>query len=120
MIFEQDASYWTEDAKIEFAVDVERKMQQLGLQRKDLAERIESSPAYVTKLLRGDANLTIESMAKVAYALGGRLSIHIAHVGSRTKWLDVIENPRRNQLSDAWVAAEKQTEHPHYASAIFA
>lgn len=123
MIFEHDASYWSEDAKIEYAVATERRMGQLGVSRKELAGRIGSSPAYITKLLRGDANLTIESMAKVAHALGGRLHIHIAPENSSVRWFEVIDNDRKREnkqaLTQAWVDSEKHAEQRH-AIAIYA
>jgi transcriptional regulator with XRE-family HTH domain len=40
-----------------------------------LAEKIGSSPAYVTKILRGETNFTLDSMVKIATALGCELTI---------------------------------------------
>lgn len=42
-----------------------------------MAKRIASSPAYISKVFRGDSNLTIESMVKLARATGGQLDIRI-------------------------------------------
>lgn len=103
MICDHDAAYWAEDAKIEFAVAVERRMEALGLSRRGLADAIESSPAYITKLLRGDANLTIESMAKVSHALGARLHIHIAPEESSVRWLEVLPVSKEPVAAKAWL-----------------
>ncbi|MBA4386487.1 MAG: hypothetical protein C0404_00820 [Verrucomicrobia bacterium] len=37
--------------------------------RSELARRLNVSPAYITKVLRGHANLSLESLAKLAFAL---------------------------------------------------
>ncbi len=106
-MIEHDAEYWAEDAKIEFAVAIEQAMNQHGINRKQLAQRLNTSPAYVTKLLRGDANLTLASMAKTAHAMGTRLHIHLAPENHRVHWFDVIspDQPRANAGAAAWVSA---------------
>ena len=49
----------------------------MNLSYADLAEKIGTSAAYITKVFRGDANFTIESMAKLSRATGGKLHIRI-------------------------------------------
>jgi transcriptional regulator with XRE-family HTH domain len=83
--------FWIEDAKVEFAVAMERIMKQSGLNKSALAVRLGTSPAYITKVLRGDANLTINSMVKLARAAGGSLHIHIAKEHSEVRWFDVVK-----------------------------
>jgi transcriptional regulator with XRE-family HTH domain len=60
-----------------FVSDAVTRMDALQMSRADLAAKIGASPAYVSKILRGDVNFTIESMAKIAHAVGGRLSVNI-------------------------------------------
>ena len=45
-------------------------LEQQGLQRRDLGERMGVSPALVTRLLNGSPNLTIGTLARMATALG--------------------------------------------------
>jgi transcriptional regulator with XRE-family HTH domain len=49
-----------------------------------LAQKIGASPAYVSKVMRGDANFTLETMTKLAMAVGGKVQARIvdadAHV----------------------------------------
>ena len=61
----QKDSYWTERAKLDFAIEINELLKKRCISRSEFAESIESSPAYVTKILRGDANFTISSMIKV-------------------------------------------------------
>jgi plasmid maintenance system antidote protein VapI len=44
----------------------------------DLARSLGTSPAYVTKMLGGDANFTIKSMVRIAHALGAEVRIEVA------------------------------------------
>ena len=46
------------------------KMEALGLTQKGLAERMNCSQQYVSKLLRGTENLSIETIFKIESALG--------------------------------------------------
>jgi len=46
--------------------------------RSDLARCLGVSPAYVTKVLRGNVNFTVDSMAGLVRAAGGEVSIKVA------------------------------------------
>lgn len=73
-----DTECMTEEVKIGFAVCVERRMNQCGMSKADLARQLGTSQAYVTKILRGDANLTIKSMVELANAVDGTLHLHVS------------------------------------------
>lgn len=66
-----------ETIKLEFAVAIDAAIKSLGLSRKEIAAILQTSPAWVTKVLRGDVNLTIESMAKLCNAVGLKLQINV-------------------------------------------
>ena len=51
------------------AVAVSRRLEQLGLNQKQFAERIGSSTQYVSKLLKGAENHTLETISKLEDAL---------------------------------------------------
>ncbi|XZG69261.1 helix-turn-helix domain-containing protein [Chitinibacteraceae bacterium HSL-7] len=87
-----DAQYWADDAKIEFAVAIEHRLNKLDISRSELADRLGTSKAYITKMLRGDANLTIESMARIATALDGRLCMMIAGRDNRARWFELVHS----------------------------
>jgi transcriptional regulator with XRE-family HTH domain len=71
----QTDAYQAEGASIRFTEDLVARMKASGLTRSALAEKIGSSPAYITKILRGDTNFTLDSMVKIASALGCELTI---------------------------------------------
>lgn len=84
----QYEDYWAEGVALEFTEELSRLMKEKNVSRSVLAERIGHSPAYVTKVLRGNANLTIATMVKLARALGAEVRIHLTPAGSRTTWYD--------------------------------
>lgn len=70
-------AYWVERAKLDFAIGLESQRRKAGLNYKQMADRLHSSAAYISKVFRGDSNLTIESMVKLARASGGCLEVRI-------------------------------------------
>lgn len=70
-------SFWIEDAKLEFALALEQHRKKAGMTYKEIASKIATSAAYITKVFRGDSNLTIDSMVKLARSVGGRVEIKI-------------------------------------------
>jgi antitoxin component HigA of HigAB toxin-antitoxin module len=58
----QSHAYQAEGASIHFTEDLDALMKSRGLTRTALAEKIGTSPAYVTKILRGDTIFTLDSM----------------------------------------------------------
>lgn len=81
-----------DSVKLDFAIAVERAIRQKGVSRSDLARLISSSPAWITKVMRGDANLTIDTMCLLADALEHEVHIHLAPKTAAVKWLEVYEN----------------------------
>ncbi|MDR2174922.1 MAG: helix-turn-helix transcriptional regulator [Synergistaceae bacterium] len=66
---QKNPEYWAELAKLDFAVELNSKMEEQKLSRTELAKKVSVSKAYISKILGGYANFTIESMSKLAFAL---------------------------------------------------
>lgn len=81
---EADPVYWTERAILRVTEEIFVAMEKRGMQRSELARRLGTSPAYVTKILRGKANFTLESLARIAFALGGEFEFHFSPLDTRT------------------------------------
>ena len=75
---ETHEDYWVAGAVHEFTEALCRRMDEQRLSRVDLARRLGTSPAYVTKILRGNANFTLATMARLAQALGSELRFQLA------------------------------------------
>lgn len=86
----QRDSYWAGKAIHEFTEDLFVLMEARGVSKAELARRMGSSPAYVTKALRGDTNFTIDSMVRLVRALDGQLSIHATREEDDIRWFDVV------------------------------
>jgi transcriptional regulator with XRE-family HTH domain len=80
--------YWVAGAEIEFTEELFRVMEEKKVNRSELARRIGTSQAYVTKVLRGNANFTLSTMVKLARALEMDVKIHLAPPGAHTVWKD--------------------------------
>jgi transcriptional regulator with XRE-family HTH domain len=86
----QHEDYWVEQAILEVTEEVARRMEELEVSRAELARRLGTSPAYVTKILRGDANFTLATIVKLTRALKSELRFHLARPGSLTHWKDDV------------------------------
>lgn len=86
---EETVDYWLEGAILEFTMDLGRLMEEQDVSRAELARRLGTSRAYVTKLLGGNANFTLETMTKVAMALGSAVHVHVAPRGASVRWKEV-------------------------------
>lgn len=64
-----DPDYVAEGLKLDITEDICRIMKAKNMNRSQLAERMQTSSAYITKVLRGNVNLTLLSIAKFAVAL---------------------------------------------------
>lgn len=60
---------------VTFLVQVNARMQVQGMSNAELARRMGTSPAYITRLFRGSANLSVQTMVKLAQAVGATLQL---------------------------------------------
>ena len=86
-------TYWVEKAKLDFAKALEQRRKYNHIQYSVIANKLSTSAAYISKVFRGDTNLTIESMVKLARATGGRIEINIVDEDGSTK-LSVNQSPK--------------------------
>lgn len=59
-------------------------LQEQEVSRSELARRIGKSPAYVTKLLRGDNNFTLRTLSDVFFAFERAAHLSLGEVGDGT------------------------------------
>jgi transcriptional regulator with XRE-family HTH domain len=62
-------SFHIDGAKVELAEQIYIAMEDSGVSEAELSRRLGVSRSYVNKVLKGTANLTIESVVKIARAL---------------------------------------------------
>jgi transcriptional regulator with XRE-family HTH domain len=84
--------YRAEGASIEFTNALVTRMREAGVSRSELARMIKATPAYISKILRGATNFSLDSMVKIANALNCELRLHLQPSGARSQWLDVYSS----------------------------
>ncbi|QGT77730.1 helix-turn-helix domain-containing protein [Guyparkeria halophila] len=109
---ENDLELITIDVQLDVALEVEQIMENQGVSRKELAERIGHSPAYVTKVLSGDANMTISTMVKLANALDRRPRIEFINKKARRSWHDALPptGSRKTAVKSEWATHNKSRQ----------
>jgi transcriptional regulator with XRE-family HTH domain len=78
---ERHEDYWVAGAILELTEGVAREMERQSLTRTELARRLGATPAYVTKILRGKANFTLDTMVRLARALDTELHVELLERG---------------------------------------
>ena len=70
--------YWLEDVQISFLDAILKAMETKRVTRKELAERLGKSQAYVSRTLNAGAlNFTVKTMVNLSLALGLKLSLEL-------------------------------------------
>ena len=105
---ENTPEFLLEMVKLAFAEELCRLLEEQGVSRTQLAERLGTSRAYVTRILRTDYNLTAETMVKVALALDARVELALvpknAPAGTRAV---APRMPRRRERQHEFMAADR-------------
>jgi len=111
-IAERSAVYWAEAAWLQFTEDLHSLMRSQNVTRAELARRLGVSPAYITKVFRGTANLTLESMCRLTLAFDASPRLHVAPIDKLTRWNDV---PAVNEVRTEFVFANEFVGSKPYA-----
>jgi len=88
-------AYWVADAVYTFTEELHDLAEVNKVSRVELARRLGTSPAYITKVFRGNANFTIDTMVRLSRAVGGKLHLHVAPEEHKVHWFDVISSRKK-------------------------
>ena len=90
-------SYWESLVKTEVANQVLALLQDLNLNQSLLAQALDVSPAYVSRITSAKENLSVKTLTKLAHVLNKRLKIDLVDDGcaryqasSSVKWNDLL------------------------------
>lgn len=127
-----DSFFETADKNFEFvaaglcagiAKNIENLMKQQKISNVDLADRLECSKSYVTKLLRGDENLSVKTLAKIAIALDAEVNAILipkstyAELNRQLKeYFLHQQRQRREQEKKAWIHIAKSCNDENFGS----
>lgn len=71
-------AFWVQIAKRDFTENLLRWIEHRGVDQARLAEILDVSPRFITKVLRTNANLTIDTMTMLGLALDCQVRIDLA------------------------------------------
>jgi len=83
----QRDSYWVAQAIATFTEELQNLAEQQQISRAELARLLGTSPAYITKIFRGNVNFTLDTMVRLARAVGGQLHLHVGREDREVMWL---------------------------------
>lgn len=66
-------------------------MEKADINKTELAEKLGSSKAFVSKVLRGDANMTMRTLIKIVFALDGEVNTKIVSSHQQVQWLGHVK-----------------------------
>jgi transcriptional regulator with XRE-family HTH domain len=91
---ESTPAYQAEKLAVAFLAELNAFMQAHDVSNAELARRAGVSPAYITKVFRGPSNLSLETLTKLADAVGSKVHLHLANHGADVRWFDVFQHQR--------------------------
>lgn len=110
-------TYHIETAKLEFADEIYDHMEQQGLNQSQLAEKLDRSKQYVSKLLSGYANPSIATMVKVARRLNCKFSFRLEpKVEQFAKWKNTKKTSFqeiKNKFGESQVNTSRFNKNAH-------
>jgi transcriptional regulator with XRE-family HTH domain len=116
---EKDFDYILEEKKIDITESICKIMQESNITRKQLAEKMETSPASITKFLNGNANFTLKTLIKFSICLERDLVFSFAE--KRRKWFESWEsfsNFQRHTANDSIRDYLNPDKNRHWHSAV--
>jgi DNA-binding Xre family transcriptional regulator len=91
--FREDAGFYAEELILNLTEQVVVAMKERGVNRTELAARMGVSKAFITKLLRGNTNITLRTMASLARSLGCKVNINVC-----PKDVELAADPTHGQI----------------------
>ena len=79
-------SFWfkLEELLYDLTETIYERMKQKGISQRELAKRLEVSDAYISKILKGNENISLKTLLKLALALGLNVEIKMQPIEQRS------------------------------------
>ncbi|WP_303951139.1 helix-turn-helix domain-containing protein [Desulfovibrio piger] len=87
--------------------EITRQMTLKGMTQTQLAQKIGKTPAFVSRALSGDQNLTLKTIASFIAALDSKMEVKILSQGSKGLWLQTSWDAQESH-SPKSISAKKQ------------
>jgi len=95
---EQSPTYQLEHVRMAFVGETTRLMDAQDVSRAELARRLDVSRAYITKLLNGNANITLDTMVRVAMALDAKVNLAMTEKNRQVRWFGCIDGGKNRLM----------------------
>lgn len=98
------------------------QMKAKGISKAELAKRLGHSRAYVTKVLAGDMNITMKTLAKFLYHLEAKAKVKIVDRQSQVQWLGLVTGGamcKKTAMDYGWTGKSSGTKRTVYQSDEF-
>lgn len=69
--------YTAESVAVAFMVEINARMLAQGISNVELAQRMGTTRSYITRLFRGSANLSVQTMTRLAHAVGCAVRVQL-------------------------------------------
>lgn len=113
--YEDSFDFKHEELVLDITEQICNAMEEQGIDRAELADKMGVSRAFISKLLNGTPNLTTKTLLKITLALGRELSVKLPPTGFTTAHLFIpIEGrpvkykPANPEKSDMWKYAANE------------
>lgn len=104
---EKSDSYWAQKTIVDFSVELHKLMRLRKLSKKQFSQKLGTSQAYITKVFKGDANFTIDTMVKLVRALNGQMKINVCPAEEKNvHWCRLLKNnqPQKPFVPKSWAS----------------
>jgi transcriptional regulator with XRE-family HTH domain len=97
---------------LEVTESIANVMEEHGISRTELAKRLGKTPAFVTKLLRGDNNFTLRTLSDVFFAMDYGARLTLGPVGQNAAPHDGAESDPLIFSADSWSRRQSRWSNP--------
>jgi transcriptional regulator with XRE-family HTH domain len=104
---EEDVEFLFEEQKVAILEEIISVMEKQKISRAELARKLKTSRAYVTKLFRANVNFTLKSLVQIAHALKTKISLHFHHPEARTVWSDIYPQVRTAKQTESIISKKE-------------
>lgn len=106
--YENDIDFQLEGVLIDINEQIIKLMIEKKMTRKNLADKLGCSKAYITRILQGNHNVTMKTLLQIAMALDVEFSLNYQEKDIQKKWIANLINylPNNSLINDETIEAD--------------
>lgn len=109
-----DIDFLFEKCKVTIIEALTKTMEAKNISRAELARRLGTSPAYVTKIFRMNINFTLKSLIQIAHVLDMKIDFTFYKAKEPSEWLntDIYRRIKKEKVTRLSLFPSKFTKKP--------